>query len=380
MIPGTEEYKREAKKGRIVHKTEDATEGFQQVPGEEISANSIMEKYEVKSAYVNGLGNEEFLFDNLLIRNHILTVIAESGDGKTTFLFFHVCAELAKKSMIICYIDADSPPSDHKKMKEFADKHGFKFLIPDVNQGTSVESLLADIAALANLQINLADYVFFFDTLKKFIDLMSKKSAKDFFVLMRKLTKLGATVVLPGHANKHRDSDGNLVFEGVGDVRSDSDDLIFFEKVKKTDDSLDVTTIVDPGKGAKVRGLFKPFSFNIDKSRQITFHDRALKLIDLSNTGVPKASAGDILTITEEYLKSRGEPVGQAHLVQYTMDKVEGQAGKQRVREVIVKRSVQKGDYEPSGTRFVYTVGKRNIHMYELPKEEMRQRKLWGKG
>ncbi len=339
--------------------------------------NSILEKYAVKNEYVDKIGNEEFLYDNILIKNHILVIIAESGGGKTTFLFFNVCRDIAKKGFKVYYFDADSPPSDHKRMKEFADEHGIKFLIPDVNQGTSVGSLIADLEAMAESQADLKDYVLIFDTLKKFIDLMSKQSAKEFFVLMRKLTKLGASVILPGHANKHRDSDGNLVFEGVGDVRSDSDDLIFFEKVKNTDGSLNVTTVVDSDKGAKVRGLFKPISFNIDKARQITFLDNPLNMIDLSNTGVPKAMDGDIIAAAEKYLKGRGEPVSQKHLVQHVRDVIEGQAGENRVRGVIAKRAVMAGDYEPSGTRFIYTVGNKNAHLYELPKEAPKQRAVW---
>ena len=344
---------------------------------QQVSAKSVMEKYEVKTEYVNGLGKEEFLYKNLLIKQHILTIIAESGGGKTTFLFFFIAMELAKQDLTVWYVDADSPASDHKTMKDFADKHGFKFLIPDVNQGTSVESLITDVTALANAQTDLTGFVFFFDTLKKFMDLMSKRSAKDFFVLMRKLTKLGATVVLPGHANKHRDGDGNLIFEGVGDVKSDSDDLIFFEKAKKPDGSMDVTTVIDTDRGAKVRGLFKPFSFHINTSREISFYDKAKDLIDLSNTGVAKATDEDIIVVAEKYLKSRDEPVGQLQLVEYTMDKVDGQAGKRKVRETIVKRSVMIGDHQPFGTRFVFKVGDRNTHFYELPAEEKRQGTVW---
>jgi hypothetical protein len=339
--------------------------------------NKILEKYAVQNEYVDSLGNEEFLYDNILIKNHILVIIAESGGGKTTFLFFNVCRDIAKKGFKVWYCDADSPPSDHKRMKAFADEHGIKFLIPDVNQGTSVASLIGDLKAMAESQADLKGYVFVFDTLKKFIDLMSKQSAKDFFVLMRKLTKLGASVILPGHANKHRDTDGNLIFEGVGDIRSDSDDLLFFERVKNADGSLDVTTVVDSDKGAKVRGLFKPISFNIDKSRQIKFFDKPMNMIDLSNTGVLKATDGDILAAAEKYLKSRDESVPQKHLVEHVMDIIEGQAGKNRVRGVIAKRAVMEGDDEPFGTRFVYTVGDRNSHLYELPKEPPKQKEMW---
>ena len=101
---------------------------------------------------------------------------------------------------------------------------------------------------------------------------------------------------------------------------------------------------------------------------------KALDLIDLSNTGVPKATKEDILGTAEAYLKSLGKPVIQNKLVEYTTDKVEGQAGKKRVRQLIVQRSVKQGDCEPSGTRFVYTVGEKNSHYYELPKETGQER------
>lgn len=341
------------------------------------SINSILARYEVKKEYVDALGKEEFIFDNLIIRQHILIIIAESGGGKTTFIFFHVAAELAKNDLTVWYIDADSPASDHKKMKTFADDNDIKFIIPDVNQGTSVSSLVSDITALTESQEDLAGFVFFFDTLKKFIDLMSKKSAKDFFVLMRKLTKLGATVVLLGHANKHRDKDGHLIFEGVGDVKSDSDDLIFFEKVKKADGSIDVTTVVDIDKGAKVRGIFKPFSFHVSTGREVTFYDKVKDIVDLTNTGVPAATPEEIIDTAVAYLKSMAEPVAQNRLVEYTADKITGKAGKDKVRRSIVQRAVKKGEPEPFGTLFVYTVGERNSHFYELPGREDPLPLLW---
>ena len=51
-----------------------------------------------------------------------------------------------------------------KKMKAIANKYGLNFLIPDVNQGTSVESLIKDIEELAASGASLDMQVFFFDT------------------------------------------------------------------------------------------------------------------------------------------------------------------------------------------------------------------------
>ncbi|MBV5327406.1 MAG: hypothetical protein JZU65_07185, partial [Chlorobium sp.] len=345
----------------------------------------IFMKYALSDEYVNGIGKEEFLYPDLIIKNHILVLIAESGGGKTTFNFFTVAPFIAEQGYQVLYFDADSPPSDHPRMKHFSDDSGFKHLNPDVNLGTSVESLIFDLDALAGKQMSLNRYVLFFDTMKKFIDLMGKREAKAFFILMRKLTKLGATVILLGHANKHRDADGRLIPEGVGDVKNDCDDMLFFERDRMPDGSLNVTMICDTDKGAKVRGVFKPFSFSISPEREVTFYEKALEAVDLSNTGTPKATDSEILDCAEQYLRDRGEPVVQSDLVEYTADRVEGQAGVERVRKLIVKRSVLKSNFTtkkemPFGARFLFEGGDRNKRLYQLPAEPPMQRPVFGEG
>ena len=336
--------------------------------GEKIATtiDGIKELFSVKSEYIAGLGNEEFLFDNLIIGNHILVIIAQSGGGKTTVLYFHVAPALANAGYKVWYIDADSPPSDHKKMKEVADRYGFEFLIPDVNQGTSIGNMVKSFSEMADKGESLAGHVFVFDTLKKFIDLMSKKSAKEFFVLMRKLTKLGATIILPGHANKHRDVDGNLVFEGVGDVKSDADDLIFFESSKNPDGSMDVTTVVDSSKGSKVRGVFEPISFHISSDRQVSVHGKPLELNTMGDTAASKATDDDIITAAVKCIKEHGNSILQSQLVEKVATLLPKKAGAGRIRKIIKRHAIFKGEPLKVGAKFVYTVGDKNSHHYEL--------------
>lgn len=326
-------------------------------------AATHLEKYAVTTEYVSKLENEEFLRPNLIIRQHVVTIIAESGGGKTTFFFWHVAPELAKKGLIVYYIDADSPPSEHRAMKAIADEYGIKFLNPDANQGTSIEGLLFLLKRIADSDADLTDTVFIFDTLKKFADLLQKSSVKEFYVLCRKLAAKGATIVLLAHANKYRDKEGNLVFEGVGDVKSDSDELIFFERRPNQDGGIDVTTVVDTGKGAKVRGIFKPISFKISPDRKVTPYDEALKLPDLTTTGAVKATNDQILMATQEYLVECAEPVIQKELVQQ-VSAITG-ASSRRVRNLIVQNSAQKG--AGVSLMFAYTKGGRNTFLYEIP-------------
>ena len=332
-------------------------------PAEIADPDELLSLFEVRREYVENLGKEQFLYPNLIIRQHIVTIIGMSGSGKTTFVYYEVARLLAKMGLKVWYIDADSPASEHKRMKNFADTHGFRFLNPDVNVGTSVKKLLDMLKSLADKQSDLTDYVFFFDTLKKFADLMSKNSVKDFYVLARRLTKRGATIVLLGHANKYRDKSGNLIFEGVGDVKADGDDLIFLEAAPGVfDDGIDVTTVVDITRGAKVRGIFEPFSFNISNSREISFHD---KVIDVASPDERRVPDLEILEAAREYLAECVEPVATTQFVQYVADATG--VGLKRVRELIIKHSALKGSEHGPWRMFNYSVGKKNIHLYELP-------------
>ena len=141
--------------------------------------------------------------------------------------------------------------------------------------------------------------------------------------------------------------------------------MIFFSHQSTHDNGTDVTTR-DTAVGAKVRGLFKPVSFHINRYREISFYDHVKTPIELSNT-VCKATDGEILDVASEYLKTLKEPIRQNKLIEFVCAKIEGEAGINKVRKSIVQASVKKGDSRPLGTRFVYTIGDKNVHLYEMP-------------
>ena len=218
---------------------------------------------------------------------------------------------------------------------------------------------------IAEADSNLAHMVFFFDTLKKFTNLMAKDSVKEFFSMCRKLAARGATIVLLAHANKYRSPEGFLIPEGTGDVRSDTDDLIIFERTKNADGGIDITTVVDPDRNAKVRGLFEPFSFHISPEREITFYKNPLPLVDVSQTTVSRATDDEILDAGVNYLRELTEPITQMALANRVCD-LTGAASK-RVRELIAQNS-ERADAEPKkGWRFWYTIGQHNRFSYTLP-------------
>lgn len=323
----------------------------------------LLEAFEVKRSYVERLGKEEFLIPNLLIRQHTLVIVAMSGGGKTTFIFRYVAPELAKQGLTVWYCDADSPPAEHKAMKEIADKHGFRFLNADANEGTSIEGLKKTLRDIADSSADLTNWVFIFDTLKKFADLMQKNAVKQFFALCRTLASRGASIILLAHANKFRSPENHLIPEGTGDVRSDADDLIIFERSKNSNGGIDVTTVIDPDRNAKVRGVFKPFSFHISPEREISFYKQPISLTDHTQTAAPKATDEEILDAATEFLEETAAPVVQSALVARVCD-VTG-AGQRRVRGLIAANSAKAGSQVRK--RFWFTTLKHGRMEYTLP-------------
>jgi hypothetical protein len=95
-------------------------------------------------------------------------------------------------------------------------------------------------------------------------DVIQKKSLKQLLQTVRKISSRGGTVVLLAHTNKHKDTDGNHIFEGTGDLKADVDELIYFEPLHDKDGMLLVSTRPD-----KVRADIQPRTFEIDSDRQV---------------------------------------------------------------------------------------------------------------
>jgi hypothetical protein len=73
---------------------------------------------------------------------------------------------------------------------------------------------------------------------------------------------------LLAHTNKHKDKDGLPIFEGVGDIRNDTDELIFLIPESNSDGSKTVSTLPD-----KKRGPIDPITFQISPNREVSLTD-----------------------------------------------------------------------------------------------------------
>lgn len=332
-----------------------------------LSAREKLSALVVRKEYVKMVGNELWFFKYLIIKNQIVVFIAKSGGGKTTISFNFLAPYLINThGLTVYYFDCDSPASDHARMLKLTEETGPKFQwINPLTHGKGPAEIVAILKEFVASGERLDDAIFFFDTLKKFIDMLDKKSVKPFFVLMRQLAALGATIVLLGHANKHRDNGGCLIFEGVGDVLSDADALILFERISSADGSVDITTVIDPDKGAKVRSLYKSVSFHIAPDRTVTLNAALVPVPDWSPGGAKK----DKLTVEEitekirDFLREMGNPVSQTIVVDSIKDKLPG-TGILRIRNVLNTCAVLQTDATTPGQIYYYTSGLYNRKVY----------------
>lgn len=242
-----------------------------------------MDPFIVRQEHVACIQEQRFLFENLIINQHIAVICASPNAGKTTIMNW-VCGQISETNDVR-YINLDCSGSDLKHYQEYAHSHGFEFLNFDVT-GTSLEAFFTTLEEPPDL----TGKVYVFDTLKKIVDPMRKDQVSALMKRLRRFSNKGATFVLLSHTNKHRSKDGVPIFEGVGDVRADCDDLIYLIPDSHPDGSMTVNTLID-----KSRGAFEPMTFNISRNRDVSLTE----YVDILALHQSKADESIINTVTQ---------------------------------------------------------------------------------
>ena len=230
-------------------------------------------EYELTKYEADQIADPTWIIKDLIISGHIVLIPAEPNGGKTTIMFDQA-GEMTKKGYEVFYVNADISGGDAKPMVKQAKANGFTLMLPDMKLNMSINTVFKKLDEISKTEDRYDNVVFIFDTLKKIIDVIIKSQAKKLFMLLRKLSAKGMTIVLLAHTNKYKDDEGAPIYEGTGDMRSDVDDLIYLIPQKHDDGSMIVTTKPD-----KQRGSFKPISFNISKNREVTRLDEPVDTI-----------------------------------------------------------------------------------------------------
>jgi hypothetical protein len=221
-----------------------------------------MQDFVVSDADLAKIADPKWVYPNLIIHSHILVIPAPPNGGKTTLMLW-IAGEIAEEYDVY-YVNADVSGADAKKMAEKA-RGRYTIMFPDMKIGLSMDDVVTRLEEMNQKDADYGNMVFIFDTLKKMTDVISKGKAKQLFKTLRGLTGKGMTIILLAHTNKYKDADDKPIFEGVGDVRSDCDDMIYLESQKHQDRSMTISTVPD-----KERGDFEPLTFDVSRRREVT--------------------------------------------------------------------------------------------------------------
>tara|TARA_R110001599_G_C12263644_1_gene660602 strand:- start:178 stop:2133 length:1956 start_codon:yes stop_codon:yes gene_type:complete len=178
---------------------------------------------------IESIAKSEFTYKDLIVKGHMIAVVARPGHGKTTVLM-HIAKELKGK---VLYINADIAGGDMPEAwKSSFDQQGnplYELLLPNLMPSETMETVVEALNGFVVAGQRLEDVTFIFDTLKKMADLMNKNSAKKLYSLLRSLSALGATIIVLAHSNKWNNQEDSFpVPEGTGDLMSDFDEVLLF--------------------------------------------------------------------------------------------------------------------------------------------------------
>jgi len=331
---------------------------------------TISNTSEVATMHNNGLGwlsestpsqteldefdDPEFIYDNLIINNHIAVIVAPPNGGKTTIMY-HVAGVMAAKGYDVTYVNSDVAPADAKALSKIAVNKKFRHVLPDIKGSYTMLELVGKLIEDSSKVEKYDKCVFIFDTLKKLCNVINKSHVKELFAGFRKLTAKGMTIVLLGHTNKYKDREGKPTYEGTGDVRADVDELIYLTPQKHPDGSMTVTT--DPD---KLRGTIKPITFNIDVARNVTLAD---EVVDTAQENlVQHELKRDINKIANIKQALKDGSKTQKDIIDYCKA---SSIGERVVKALLVKYSDESSNALPNQWQKVK--GERNSFIYSLP-------------
>lgn len=244
----------------------DTTASSINVASQRASATQKMAQMKMTSEQVEWLEDAVAIVPDLIIHGHIIVIAAQANGGKST-LFHYLSGQMASSGYNVLYIHADTSGGDAKRLWTEAEEMGYHLITPDLNN-IPIAQVQATLEEMARSTEDLSRTVLIFDTMKKFVDMLSKGGVKAFFSLCRRLTGKGATIILLAHTNKYLDENGFPVFEGVGDVRNDTDELIYLIPKPNDDGSMTLSTRVD-----KVRGKLHNITYQISSDRRVRRDD-----------------------------------------------------------------------------------------------------------
>ena len=193
--------------------------------------------------------DDKFVIKDMCILGQFNALYAAPNTGKTVLILKGLVHQIIAGELDaskLYYVNADDHGKGSVEKLELAEQYGFHMLLPN-ESGFQTKQLFPLIRTLID-EKKAKGVVLVMDTLKKFCDLMDKKSASEFGKLGREFVQAGGTLIVLAHTNKHK-KDGEPVYGGTSDIVDDADCVYTLNKIGEEED---VHTV--EAKNKKARG------------------------------------------------------------------------------------------------------------------------------
>jgi hypothetical protein len=270
-------------------------------PTNQIDPLAVLNGLATTDEQMENMEATKIIYNGVIADKHLIVIAAPGNGGKTTIMK-HLAADLSKAGYPVFVFQEDAGAGDLPALHKHAMDNGYR-LLNSTLANTTPEMQLDLLKRFVREGVNLDGFVMFFDTLKKYTDLMSKGGARAFFTLMRGLTQRGATVVLLGHTNKHVGLDGKLIFEGVADVRNDVDELFYIESTKPDIHNRVLLTMTPDKQRAPVKPL--TFELSID-TMSVRVLDRPVNVREIQRIEAMREEDGTVNDAIAQAIKYTG--------------------------------------------------------------------------
>jgi hypothetical protein len=168
--------------------------------------------------------DDKFVVGRLAILGQVTFWYAQPNCGKTLLMLWLLIDGIRRGEINpkdVNYINADDNHKGLTFKTELGEKYGFMVLAPGYNDFKP--ALLATYLSGLIKAGNATGKVVILDTVKKFADIMNKKSGTQFGEVIRQFSMHGGTIIGLAHVNKHRNDDGKVIYSGTSDLVDDCD-------------------------------------------------------------------------------------------------------------------------------------------------------------
>lgn len=314
---------------------------------------------------------DQFILKNIAIMGQWTTIYGSPNSGKTLITNWLLSESILSDEIDgekVFYINADDNYRGLVEKIELAEDWGMHMIAPHHENFTV--NLVPELMARMAEDGSARGAVIILDTLKKFTDLMDKRTASEFGVFAHGFVSAGGTLIALAHTNKHTDSDGKAVYSGTSDIVDDSDCCFVIDKIS-VDERGGIATHTLEFSNIKARGdVSSKLGFSYEKAPGQPYSEllETIKWLDKSRLNEIREQANieaeleedstiiiSVLELIEDGIVTKDKIVKGTH----------EQCGEStaRIKKVLAQRT---GDNYTRGHRWILNKEAHNRHVYSV--------------